>query len=196
MRFLFHVRRYYFGNDNYTFTNIKCYCDNGGVVINEAGFPEKHWTPTNSTRPDYDMLKQLHLAVDECPISMTFQHIKGHENRNTTYDLLDRPSQLNVLAVMYATDHRMLLEHTHGQGQAPEIPLPSANAQLRHADGIITGKEKYWLRTKWPLTQLQMYLQDNFQWTAKELATIDWNILAAARKATIPSIRQFMTFLL
>jgi hypothetical protein len=139
------------------------------------------------------MLKQLHQACDECPIPVTFEHIYGHQDRTKTYDLLDRPSQLNVLADMYATDHRMHLEHTYGQNQAPETSLPCATAQLRHSDGIITGKEKYWLRTRWPLLELQYYLMDKFEWTLAELRTVDFEAMSKARKATTPAIRQFMT---
>jgi hypothetical protein len=57
----------------------------------------------------------MHYEINQSTIQWTGMHIKGHQDKSTRYQLLDRTSQLNILVNHMAKQH--LLETAHQSRQ-------------------------------------------------------------------------------
>jgi hypothetical protein len=121
-------------------------CDNllliNKVIAYQSPFPtaallDEDWTPFDSLptllsntspsatlAPDWDVLNEIHHSLHDLNFRPTFQHIKGHQDRDTPYDNLPLLAQLNVDADT-AAGH---FQSQHGCHH-PHVPLlPHAGA--------------------------------------------------------------------
>jgi len=58
----------------------------------------KEWLQLAQTMKHVDIVRAIHILVDELPIKVLFWEVKGHQDDHVEYALLDRPSQMNVKA--------------------------------------------------------------------------------------------------
>jgi hypothetical protein len=136
-------------------------CDNlsliNKVIAFQSPFPtaallDEDWTPFNSLptllsntspsatlAPNWDVLNEIRHSLHDLTFRPTFQHIKGHQDRDTpSYDNLPLLAQLNVDADTAAGN----FQSQHGC-HCPHVPLlPHAGAQLQIADATITYNHK------------------------------------------------------
>jgi hypothetical protein len=176
-------------------------CDNllliNKVIAFQSPFPtaallDDDWTPFDSLptllsntspsatlAPDWDVLNEICHSLHELNFRPTFQHIKGHQDRDTpTTTSLSLPnSTWTQIPPQEIFNHSMAaIAHT----RAPL--LPHAGAQLQIDDATITYKHKSFIRNAAYGPPLLQYIQQRNQWNPAIMQYIDWNAhgLAAA----------------
>jgi hypothetical protein len=157
-------------------------CDNlsliNKVLAYQSPFPttallDEEWTPFDSSptttsnkspsatlAPDWDVLNEIRHSLHELPFRPTFQHIKGHQDRDTHYDCLPLLAQLNVDA-----DHAAgVFQDQHGCHRPHVLLFPHAGAQLQIHDATITYNYKSCIRNAAHGPPLLNYIQQRNQW--------------------------------
>ncbi len=144
---------------------VACDCQSALTVIFEH-----EWT--NPTQPSYDLITAARQAIHKSPLAWKWRHIKGHQDRYTTFDRLDWRSQLNVevdqLAKTYwnhtYSSHQVFYDDTPGQWR-----ISIGSRQLSHLDRQFVYEsihgpplQSYWKKRK-DLSQIA-------------IDTIDWEV--------------------
>jgi hypothetical protein len=167
-------------------------CDNLSLVnkVNSyqslypiADLLDKEWTPFDSPLrplcnkspsatllPNWDVINKIRHSLLALRFRPTIQHIKGHQDRNTRYEYLPLPAQLNVDADAAAASFQL----QHGCAR-PHVPLfPHAGAQLQINEGTITYNYKSSIRHAAHAPPLMQYIQLRNDWTPAIMQSIDW----------------------
>ena len=78
---------------NITRGRLSIYCDGESVVkrINNS------YTQVSNNSHHFDVINSILCMCDSLPVSVTFLHVKGHQDKYMPYSNLDHPSQLNIL---------------------------------------------------------------------------------------------------
>ncbi len=67
-------------------------CDNTSALQNSLD----NYKPPRLTKAEFDLLYAIKKKLSDLPISYHLQHVKGHQDRHTSVDKLDRLSVLNI----------------------------------------------------------------------------------------------------
>lgn len=123
---------------------IYAYCDNLALVkviqqiIDGVHFPRMY------LKPESDIILQIRseiIALRSLNISISLDHVKGHQDDCTSYYSLPRPAQLNIDADKYATNYM-----THQGPQYIYSHLPANNVVIYVNDVVITRDLKHPIR--------------------------------------------------
>jgi hypothetical protein len=128
--------------------------------------------PNATLDSDWDVIAELWNTLESLNdnSSISFEHIKGHQDDKIDYQELSLPAQLNVDADRIADS---FLEN-HPDATARRVPLlPSAKAQLHLPKGTITYKLKRELRLARTTEPLIKHMCKKNDWTREVYNTID-----------------------
>ena len=142
--FLHHFKNYCFGTSTREFPTIETYCDNDALVKQERKFGKLTWTPTTTTRNDYDLVRQLQQAAEQCPIKYNHHWIEGHQDDKKPYHKLSWPAKLNVQADAQATRMKEWLEERTSSPQTTSWTITatgSCTTAKRRTSNYGTRKE-------------------------------------------------------
>jgi hypothetical protein len=97
------------------------WCDNLSVVqtITSIITRVRPVFPNDTLRPSWDIIQATCRTFQAHP-SLSLQHVKGHQDRTTTFWNLPLESQLNIQADKLATAFQE--ESSHGTHRGPIIP--------------------------------------------------------------------------
>jgi hypothetical protein len=113
--------------------------DNSGL-INRAKEQTKIWYPVPNAmfQSDWDVVEAIVVQVEQALLQVTYQHVKGHQDKDTAYELLPFLAQLNWDADTLVGAYQLL----HGSHR-PIIPLsPTRPIALDIAGCTIHGYMK------------------------------------------------------
>jgi hypothetical protein len=97
-------------------------------------------SPSWYTKPDHDVIVSLSALRTNLPFCLTSLHARAHPDGNCEFDLLSRPTQLNVLADQIAFDE---IEDLRAAGKSTEFYLvPACRVYLRDGTGYISQAAK------------------------------------------------------
>jgi hypothetical protein len=99
---------------------IRLGCDNSSCVRHRQG----DWLKVPSSTKHTDLIRLIRIMKHKLPITVTFEHVYGHQDDHLSFATLPRLSQLNVLM-----DHRA---KSHLQALYGQSPSPSCSAFLPH----------------------------------------------------------------
>ena len=130
------------------------------------------WYSSVYTRNDIDLFIEIFAVLRRFPYYIEFEHVKGHQDAEVSFNFLPRLAQLNVLADEMAT---VALDRQK-PGPRPWFPmLPHSKVRLTtQAYGPHNGDELKVLRKIVPGKNLARYFQHKFQWTDQTHECIDW----------------------
>ncbi len=192
LRFLHHIVIYFFGEQRLDFPAIQCFCDNTSIIKVENELSDRKWTPSTVLRADYDMVKQIELAKQECPIPQYVKWVKGHQDTDGKYEDLSRPSQLNIIADNLATRHRLYIRNLYPKERIEGPALPACNAVLYHNNQRITGYERRTLRSSWAAKQYKKYIITKHKWTEGQYDLMNWPVYQSARRCSPRHLKKFV----
>ena len=136
----------------------------------------KRWYPNDTITSDWDVLQAIINSLTLFPSPPLIAHVKGHQDDNTSYDLLPLEAQLNVDADAAAT----LFQTDHGSTRFL-VPIIAGNgAQLILNNKTVTYGYVKTIRNAYAYPLLCDYIGKRNQWSESELNTIDWTSLGAA----------------
>jgi hypothetical protein len=170
-RFLIHLALFH----DVKFGNCTHYCDNEGILkAIENGRDFDNWYPNATLVADWDVVYEIIQSLthkNSCFVS--FEHVKGHQDREKRGEVLPLSARLNIEADRLAGDYFRDM-HTHTCQQA--IRLSSNKAQLHVAGkGTITNHLKQVCRQSYSMPILKEYLHSkNCHWTNEVFDMIDW----------------------
>ena len=153
--------------------NVKAYCDNLSLVniVNEA---LTHGTyPRMHVKPDFDVIMQIINEVKtlrEQKINISIEHVRGHQDKNTDYANLSRPSQLNVNANHHATNY------LQNGPKYSYLDLPSNPIDLYINKVIITRAFKSSIRSASCSPDLRAYFLIRFTWKSSTPDLVWWEV--------------------
>jgi hypothetical protein len=183
---------YFFGEQRLDFPAIQSFCDNKSIVQVEQELSDKKWTPSTVLRSDYDMVKQIEEAQQQCLVPHYVKWVKGHQDDKIKYEDLSRPSQLNVIADNLATRHRLYIRNLYPKERIEGPALPACTATLYHNNKRITGYERRTLRSSWPIKQFKKYIITKFNWKAGQFDLMNWPAYKSARRCAPRHIKKFV----
>jgi len=184
-----------FGNQVFSATTIKGYCDNSGVVTTITDISNSTITrPNDTTNDDRDVYLAIHEAIMACkPITMQFFHVKGHQDSKSKKPLTV-VEQFNV-----ECDHRakqFVRTSTQISTSFNNPAIPAARPHLRIDGKIICRQFIPTLRNTMSLPAYHLYLRKKFDWTPRVLNTIHWTVLQCSMdKFTINDQRRLVIFI-
>jgi hypothetical protein len=111
------------------------YCDNLGLIqkINSR-LRFRDWYPNETISSDWDVLQSIVSTIRLFPKRPQIEHVRGHQDNDTSYDRLSLEAQLNVDADAAANQYQTL----HGQNRF-KVPIITGNrAQLTLQDRTVT----------------------------------------------------------
>jgi hypothetical protein len=176
LRFLLQLSLFYGNPFDKGFTH---FCDNEGLVsninsltsssqiLNERGFEECS-PPLIS---DWDVTNKIQHTLHELQGPQTFRWVKGHQDKDTSYDQLPLEAQLNVDADKLAGSYQC----RKGATRTVVPKFPHNQAQLSLSGNTITAgyKGRLWYAMAAPA--LLATMQECYKWDEATIQTIDWN---------------------
>ena len=162
----------FLGKDLPTAT-ITTYCDNVSAL---GKLEETNDKPgiRNKLGPDYDLVTELQCSLDRYGIKVTPKHVKGHQDRDKTYDELPFEAQMNCDCDEAAGEHM----HHPPDGLAPRDSapfIPSSKAALRLEGRLITSNIEHHVRMQREGTKLQQRIMSKEGWTEHTFNKVDWD---------------------
>ena len=150
--------------------HVKFYCDNQGLIqtLHRTSF-EPELYPSDTIRPDYDVIITILRTIQELPISISFHHVKGHQdsipNRPLSWE-----ATLNVLCDRLANH---ALRHSQPCPLVP--PTLFCPVQLVLDDTTITSFPRSRLAHHSSHSKLLAYLKRRHAWTDQTIDLIHWS---------------------
>jgi len=155
---------------------LYCFCNNLGVVtnVNEL-LSSTVKQPNDTTNDDWDVYMAISTLAQAChPLLLQFFHVKGHQDSDPRRQLT-RTKKLNVDCNKWAKDYTNTTTIISTSLANPA--MPEAQPHLRINSKIICRKLPMALRHAATIQPYRMYLQQKFNWTDGDAATIHWEIL-------------------
>jgi hypothetical protein len=135
---------------------------------------QKYENPNDTLEPDWDVSSETWTLIHDLPVELHGHWVEGHQDRDTPYEELDLPAQLNVDADRLAGTYLELFP-----APRPHVtPLLGNRVQLFNAHGTITGKFKPRVREAYGGPPLRKYMLGRFDWEEATLEEIDWQCLS------------------
>ena len=150
------------------------YGDNKSMV-ECAQSPPAEWkrTPNSTLASDYDVLAEIwatHALLPEAS-RPSIIHIKGHQDKDTAYEELSLPAQLNVDANKLAGDY---MANNPDKDYSHVPVLPSSGVQLNLPAGTITYQLKQVLSTARTTAPMKKYMMKKYNWDEDIFNDIEW----------------------
>jgi hypothetical protein len=172
---------------------ITIWCGNLSVVqtINSIITRVRPVFPNDTLRPSWDIIQATCRTFQAHPL-LSLQHVKGHQDRTTTFWNLPNEAQLNIQADKLATAFQET--SSHGTDRGPMIP--GSGCQLVMENQVIPSNHRRRIGTRRRKEKLMTYIQEKLQIPAKELSNIDWESHShAIRSVPIPNRTFLIKFL-
>jgi hypothetical protein len=172
---------------------ITIWCDNLSVVqtINSIITRVRPVFPNDTRRPSWDIILATCRTFQAHP-SVSLQHVKGRQDRTTTFWNLPLEAQLNIQAEKVAT--ALHEGPSHGTDRGPMIP--GSGCPLVIENEVIPSNHRRRIRTRRGKERLMTYIQEKLQIPAKDLSNIDWESHSyAIRSIPIPNRTFLIKFL-
>ena len=125
--------------------------------------------PLDPMLPDWDIVRGIQVLLQSMP-AITLQHIKGHQDRKTSYQSLSLMAQLNVDADRLADKYQCEFGH-----HRPDVPLTEwTGVHLILPQGTITSRHESALRYQTTGPPLMRYMQGKYGWNEHTSSSINW----------------------
>ena len=118
---------------------------------------------------DWDILVEICHALEKRP-GLTFQHIKGHQDRKTQYSRLSLLAQLNVDADCLASDY----QEEYGSARPQVLMTPRTRAHVLTTQGTVTSNYATSVRHLAGQKPLRQYIQARHQWSDHTMQSVNW----------------------
>ncbi len=117
---------------------------------------------------DWDILVEICHALEKLP-GLTFQHIKGHQDRKTQYSRLSLLAQLNVDADRLASDY----QEEYGSARPQVLMTPRTRAHVLTTQGTVTSNYATSVRHLAGQKPLRQYIQARHQWSDHTMQSVN-----------------------
>ena len=131
--------------------------------------------------PDSDVIVELQAALAALP-GITLRHIKGHQDRKTSYDRLSLLAQLNVDADHLAGEY----QQTHGCEKPPVLMSPNVRAHFVQEDVNITSNIATHIRHQSSCASLMEYIKRQQNWSETTLRSVNWEAHGKSMRNELP----------
>lgn len=81
---------------------VKLHCD--GLSAIQAITKYTFGNVNNDTKTNFDLLNVISSLCQQLPITIQLEHVKGHQDKGSAYNILSRVAQLNILADQLASE--------------------------------------------------------------------------------------------
>jgi hypothetical protein len=173
---------------NITEGAVRLGCDNSSCVRHGQG----DWQKVSSSIKHSDLIRAIRLLKHKLPITVSFEHVYGHQDDYLSFACLPRLSQLNILA-----DHRA---KSHLQMLACQSPPPQCSAFLPYegwrcsVDDIkITSDPGAAIRRAVFSSKLCKHLVDKQRISRPAFQDIDWHAMETATTLFPPLYRLWVS---
>jgi hypothetical protein len=150
-----------------------------------ASFKRITLTPKNMTAADYDLEIGITSTIDilqEKNFAIKVQHVKGHQDKETTPDKLPKAQRMNVEADKEATLAK--ISHTFAKEYDD---IPQAKVMLYKQNKPVTSKIPQTLRQAYLSQGLREYMIHREKWTQSTPEQICWTAHQRAIKRMNPT---------
>ncbi len=168
-----------YGKTNFQNAPLHCYCDNAGVITNVKALLTPTTTrPNDTTDNDRDIYLAIRNATIRCnPLKVNFIHVKGHQDKNPKR-ALTVVENYNIECDKRAKAYTRTAKQCSTTFDNPAIP--EAQPHLRIRGKLICRNLLQTLRNEIAFLPYRHYLQQKFQWTAKDANNVHWEIFTTA----------------
>jgi hypothetical protein len=157
--------------------NVVCISDNAELIRRcRAHLQYKEPFPNETLQSEYDVTEQIYRTQATHNIKATFYWVKGHQDKNKTYEELPLEAQLNIDADELAGE----FQDEYGKFRPLVHLLPSCPAMLAIRGISITSNYRKQLIRAHVEPRYIQYLQYKFQWSNDTIEDISWKCLALA----------------
>ena len=159
---------------------ITTYCDNTSAL---QVLEEEETKPGIRCKlgPDYDIITELRANIAACNLHLKPRHVKGHQDRDKSYEELPFEAQMNCDCDEAAGAHmRCPPEGLEPQPTAPFFP--SSKAGLRIDGKLITSNVGKHVRLKREGTKLRQRIISKEGWIDSDFDKVDWASMEIALK--------------
>lgn len=112
--------------------SIRLYCDNERAIQLLSSSRQY----VSASLQHHDLLRALHSTLSSLPITVSFEHIRGHQDRGVHHDLLSRPAQLNIRCDRLA---KSFLQRS--LRSPPELSIVRTHLKGEHSRCLIRGRK-------------------------------------------------------
>jgi len=163
-------------------------CDNKGVISQMT--KQYHYVPCSVKHTD--IIRAILSIRQQCPISLSFHYVAGHQ------DEFSRPEELPPLARLNITADSLARQELHrlGQSQAPPMPFFTIVGEawyLALAQGRISSNPSGPLLEHLSARQALPYWQHKHNLSNETLSDISWDILGQALADKPPTYRMWVS---
>jgi len=172
---------------NYT---VQVYCDNKGLV-DWLNCKTTHKYPWDAIQDDYTIIGEIQQTLQNLqPITITINHIKGHQDKAKLNWPLTIPENLNINSDKQA-NKAMLIYQEKTPANHPMTPT-------RYPHLIINGAVQFWqmqqqLHNTATHSEYQKYLQTKFLWNKEQYESIQWQAFQIAFQWLATNERQIIS---
>ncbi len=156
------------------------YCDNEGLVQRLNHHRSVPLTPSDFLQTESDVeLQILHefKELEKIGFKFTCLHVKGHQDKDTEFNELARPAQINVLA------DKLAGKRLKNKYICPYYELPASKIMLYINNTAITAGYKYFMRNAYLSQDLRSYMIKKFGWKPDIPDKIWWQPHGMAHKS-------------
>ena len=118
--------------------------------------------------PDWDITSNIIEVAATIP-GVSFQYVRGHQDRTTAYDRLPLLAQLNVDADEMAN----MYQQAHGEARTNVLPTNNSGVYLNTAEGSITKRIAVTVRIQATAPTLIKHIRHRYQWTEYEFYSVN-----------------------
>ena len=150
--------------------SLPIYLDNQSLLHTVISAPsQKYSSPSEATSSEQDLIMQIIDTIAKLPLSLSFFHVKSHQDKHIPIHQLSYPAQANCTADQLATHAR---SHCTSLQRTPLYP--AAICRLCILDVTLTRSFTHALFYHSTQSQLKQYILSSRSWTD---TNIDWSIL-------------------
>ena len=129
----------------------------------------------NVLDPDWDIISNIIAVASDIP-AISFQYVRGHQDRTKAYDRLPLLAQLNVDADEMANRY----QQDHGKSRTTILPTATSGVNLNTADGSITKRIAVTVGHQATAPALIQHIRHRYQWTEHEFNSVNWSAHGSA----------------
>jgi len=167
---------------NFAATQLKCYCDNAGVITNvKAMLTSSVLRPNDTTTNDRNLYLAISSMTRKCtPLKPSFIHVKGHQDKDPKKPL----TVIETYNIECDRRAKAYTQHATQQSTTFDNPaIPEAQPHLRIRGKIICRNLLAALCHEITFPPYCKYLQKKLQWTGSDAATVHWEVFTSALKS-------------
>ena len=119
--------------------------------------------------PDWDITSNIIAVATDIP-GISFQYVRGHQDRTTVYDQLPLLAQLNVDADEMANRY----QRNHGMSRTTVLPTDTSGVYLNTTAGSITKRIGVTVRYQATAPALIQHIRHRYKWSEYDFNSINW----------------------